>query len=389
MENINFLWRENYIDYLWATETTGKHYFFDSGYLVYREGVLSAYATDKEFKKTSNLLDYLIENPRAMREIEGSFIKMKRKIDTFHNLFPSSKISKVSGASIFNLYISLINLYGEYIKLYRLTEPHLVKNIEKKAKKIVSEVNSSKKADIILAEILSSKEKKLKKYKLLRHKNIFILIESISKTRFKAKKITDVLNDDVEILLKETSRRTNYAVSQISSMSLGELKKVLTKNASIDTYKLNLRNKIFGIKIFIKKRKVFIQDISIGKINIIEKAEHNKGKKISGDIVYPGKVRGTARLIPPLFGENNYKRYLSSLKKGDIIVAPMTTPDLAISFSRISGVITDEGGLMSHAALISREYKKPCVVGTKIATKFLKEGDRILLDADNGIIKKI
>lgn len=56
---------------------------------------------------------------------------------------------------------------------------------------------------------------------------------------------------------------------------------------------------------------------------------------------------------------------------------------------KAAAIITDEGGLLSHAAIISREFKKPCIIGTKIATKVLKDGQKIEVDANKGIIRII
>ena len=76
-----------------------------------------------------------------------------------------------------------------------------------------------------------------------------------------------------------------------------------------------------------------------------------------------------------------------SFKKGDIIITPMTTPDMMLALNLASAIVTDEGGVTCHAAIISRELKKPCVIGTKIATKYIKDGDMVEVDADNGIVK--
>ena len=57
------------------------------------------------------------------------------------------------------------------------------------------------------------------------------------------------------------------------------------------------------------------------------------------------------------------------------------------AMEKAGAIITDEGGLLSHAAIVSRELKVPCVVGTKIATRVLKDGDKIYVDADKGIVK--
>lgn len=56
---------------------------------------------------------------------------------------------------------------------------------------------------------------------------------------------------------------------------------------------------------------------------------------------------------------------------------------------KAAAIVTDEGGITSHAAIISRELRKPCIIGTKIATKALSDGDYIEVDADNGIVRKI
>lgn len=56
---------------------------------------------------------------------------------------------------------------------------------------------------------------------------------------------------------------------------------------------------------------------------------------------------------------------------------------------KAAGFVTDAGGILSHAAIVARELKKPCVIGTQRATKILKDGDIIELDANKGIVKKI
>jgi phosphohistidine swiveling domain-containing protein/uncharacterized protein YdhG (YjbR/CyaY superfamily) len=81
------------------------------------------------------------------------------------------------------------------------------------------------------------------------------------------------------------------------------------------------------------------------------------------------------------------KDELSKILEGDILVAPMTTPEYAPIFKKVSAIITDEGGITSHAAIVSRELKIPCIVGTKIATKILKDGDLVEVDANKGVVK--
>ncbi len=77
------------------------------------------------------------------------------------------------------------------------------------------------------------------------------------------------------------------------------------------------------------------------------------------------------------------------MKKGDILVAPQTTPDYIVLMKRAGAIVTDEGGITCHAAVVSRELGIPCVVGTKFATHVLKTGDRVEVDANSGLIRKL
>ena len=82
-------------------------------------------------------------------------------------------------------------------------------------------------------------------------------------------------------------------------------------------------------------------------------------------------------------------RDIAKIKKGEILVAPKITPKYVPAMEKAIAIITDEGGLLSHAAIVSREMGIPCVVGTKIATQVLKDGDRVEVDANKGIVRKL
>jgi pyruvate,water dikinase len=77
---------------------------------------------------------------------------------------------------------------------------------------------------------------------------------------------------------------------------------------------------------------------------------------------------------------------LGKIKEGDILVTPMTTPDMVPGMKKASAIVTDEGGLTCHAAIVSRELGIPCIVGSGKATKVLKEGAKITVDASTGVV---
>ena len=72
---------------------------------------------------------------------------------------------------------------------------------------------------------------------------------------------------------------------------------------------------------------------------------------------------------------------------GAILVTTMTTPEFVPIMKKALAVVTNEGGVLCHAAIVARELKKPCIIGTKIATQILRDGDLVEVDAEKGVVK--
>lgn len=104
---------------------------------------------------------------------------------------------------------------------------------------------------------------------------------------------------------------------------------------------------------------------------------------ILGQPAVPGSVQGTVKIVE--------KEEISSVEfnEGDILVCAMTTPEYVPLMKKAGAVVTDQGGILSHAAIVSRELNVPCITGTKSATKQLFTGDMIEVNADIGSIRKI
>ncbi len=116
-----------------------------------------------------------------------------------------------------------------------------------------------------------------------------------------------------------------------------------------------------------------------------EKFEREQaGTSVKGEVqglaASPGTVEGIARVVksPAEFDE---------VKQGDIMVCIMTNPAWVVVFSKVAGIVTDSGGVLSHSAVVAREFMIPAVVGTSDATKQIRSGDRIRVDGSNGVVK--
>ncbi len=104
--------------------------------------------------------------------------------------------------------------------------------------------------------------------------------------------------------------------------------------------------------------------------------------EITGSPASLGIVRGKALVTMDA-------KEAARIEPGEIFVTSMTTPDFTTAMKRAAAIVTNEGGILCHAAMLSREFGVPCVVGTKIATKVIKTGDLIEVDGNQGIVRRL
>ncbi len=103
---------------------------------------------------------------------------------------------------------------------------------------------------------------------------------------------------------------------------------------------------------------------------------------VSGQVACAGQVQGVVRVV----GKDGVD---DAFPEGAVLVCPVTTPDFVPLMKKASAIVTDTGGILSHAAIVARELKKPCIVGTKNASSVLREGERVFVNANKGVVERI
>ncbi len=204
-----------------------------------------------------------------------------------------------------------------------------------------------------------------------------------------------LISKDLEILDKKISdKKVAITRSADGSQELIKLKEEKSKQQVLKEYEIK---KLAEIALRLEAHYKKPQDIEFAiegeEIFIVQtRAVTTIGKKIE-----EGKVEGeiilTGLAASPGIASGKIKivRDLSDLEKikiGDILVTRMTNPDMVVSMQKSAAIVTDEGGLTAHAAIVSREMGIPAVVGTREATIKLKEGEIITVDGTSGKIYK-
>ena len=180
-------------------------------------------------------------------------------------------------------------------------------------------------------------------------------------------------------LLKELGRRHNIDTSDI----IWSYPEELTEGKLQPTFVLRERQRfpVFGtldgavVKLYGNSTENLINEVNrffVGETETVKGVVANRVKNISGKV----RIVRTADEI-------------GKVEAGDILVAPMTSPSFAPALEKAAAFITDEGGILCHAAIISREMNKSCIVGTKNATAVFKDGDVVELDVEKGTVRLV
>ena len=196
----------------------------------------------------------------------------------------------------------------------------------------------------------------------------------------KAKKVreADTYYDDCNRVIKNT---LSYLFPKMRGLEISITRKDLDSLPTVKVFKSRWQNcvmipdsilKVIDLKLFLKKHKNY-------KFRFHRVESKNL---IKGQVAYKGIAKGRVKII-------KREEQIKNVKNRDILVSPMTLNKFIPAMKKAVAFVTDEGGTMCHAAIIAREMKIPCIVGTKIATQVLKDGDRVEVDANRGIVRKL
>jgi len=173
--------------------------------------------------------------------------------------------------------------------------------------------------------------------------------------------------------------------NDLGYLTLDEIKEILERN-KINKQIISNRKNSHCI-MTTKTKKLEIQVISSKSIpkrynRAIEQSKQLENEIIKGLVGNRGKVKGQVRIVTTY---DDIKRF----NKGEVLVANTTHPNYLPAMQKAVAFITNEGGIVSHAAIIAREFNIPCIVGTKIATQVLKDGDMVEVDANKGVVTRL
>ena len=323
-------------------------------YLLYEDNVTKFYLSSRGIKQAFDLGKKLLEDSVYKKLISDSK-NIKEVLKTY-------KPKDLNDNSVFTEWEKYVEIFNEFCRIYRFFEQPFLKALEDEITKKISKEK--------LLELLSKKKKLDDEYvSMLLDKLIEIGEVKLDLHLLAEKLFTEFINLFVEYVSKKYHLKIDY----VKDLRLSEFVKALKGE------KPNIKDIKSYVESCVLYRNgemvVLDTNVKFWKNKLIKRSY-----KIKGNIAYPGIAIGKV------------KKHLSwtettSIEEGEILVTGMTNPQMVPFIKNAKAIITDEGGITCHAAIISREFKIPCITGTQNATSILNDGDVVEVDADNGFVR--
>lgn len=314
------------------------------------------------------LLKQAKENKRIKTLLEeGDFAELSKFKSFYHDLKEHTK----NFFWLKNSYLQTFKLDEEFFAKRLAIHVKEEKDLAREIKKLTEGPLKTKKEKEALGKELGCDRQLL---------GLLKLVEKFAWWQDVRKKYCLISNHYLMLFLEEACRRRNYRKEDIFGITAEEYEGLVKGEINLEETKRRSKHSMI-----IYRRsgtEVLMGEEGEKLFQAIHKEINQEVNDIRGICASPGRVEGKVKIILA-------SKDLSKMAPGDILVSSMTRPELVPAMKKAAAVVTDEGGLTCHAAIVSRELGIPCVVGTKIATKIFKNGEFVEVNANHGVIRRI
>ena len=374
------------------------------GYLLQKYRELSAswycqYPTDEYIENTieKKLLEYIKPNDPDFRKYVLIFTDPKEMTEVAEERWKLTKIAK----EFFKQNENLNNLSKEarkkidqhlnkfaYINRGLATsKPYTLKDITDRLKEIKKQIDKG----ISINDLTygSSEEKVADEYKWALNKIKpnpdfqKIINQGKLHSYVRNRRVEAFFNADygASFMYEEIAKRSNFNPDWIMEVSIPEMFETLKGKSLPSDEEMQKRFKNYAMIVKNAKTTLITDPKEIKKLEKEYYVDTDSVEEIHGRMAsLGGIIKGRAKVCLD-------KEVIDKVKSGDILVAQFTTPDFVPAMERVVAVVADQGGLSSHATIVSRELGVPCVIATKNATRIIKDNDLLEVNAQTGIVK--
>jgi phosphohistidine swiveling domain-containing protein len=320
---------------------------------LYQDNVASFYIINDGAEKLDREGEVFFSNAKNIDEYRKTVKKILEESRGLQNKFQALNLHELSLPDLKKEFKSFLRAITDFADVYTMTEPACLETIDK---------IPGKKNQMLLTEL--------------------------GKRRLELRKVADKLFFSLmNKIIKELARRTKTKASDLFFYTHTELAKLFQgERMNLSVIKARQRGyALFDIPSY--RKSIFCGKEYKRIVDHINSLQFRDEGVWQGKTAQPGVVEGVARVVR--HNKSNLTRDIELFREGEILITEMTRPDTILACKKAAAIVTDEGGMTSHAAIISRELHIPCVIGTGEAYREIKTGDKILVDANKGIVKRL
>jgi|GEM_PF-1643576 len=299
--------------------------------------------------------------------------KIEREINNAVKIFSSRELAQFDNAKLLKLLNYFFYWYSALIGVYRFTRPTFYESFLAAVK---SRLPAPAEEQAI--HLLKNDWPRLNFIPHANLKELFGELKRVGERRLALHHLYLQSFQESRILFTEIARRLGLDVNQVFNCTLEEIGQLFNRE-NVDMGDISRRLNYFK---FVYRENDFViitkrpADSSLGRV------------VLTGQVANQGHFIGRVKVIRESLHGVSIEE-INKMNLGDVLVATSTSPDMMLAIKKAGAIITDAGGLLSHAAIVAREFNIPCIVGTGRATAVLSDGDKVEVDAARGEVRVI
>lgn len=358
------------------------------------------YISENDEKKLAKEGIKLYDNKRKVIDLLNKGKISSKKVKEVISEFNKINLQKKTDFELKEILKKFYSCQLKFLRIYCFTEVMYSPEIDKTIRNFIfGKTKNRNNRNYIFSVLVNPSENK----GIIQERERFLVnlrapekIENLCQSVRKIGKVKiiwrSIFNQSYEFLVnlfKEIARRNYLSLDQVENCLYRELLNLLEKK-KVNLDKINQRTKCFVAFKEGDKYNFYIGEKAKQIISKIKFKIPKDIKEFSGDIASIGVAKGRVKIFRSIFAKGGTKEILKKIKemkKGEILVALATGPEMIMACKKAGAIVAEEGGINSHAAIISRELGIPGIVNTKIATRILEDGDLVEVDANKGVVK--
>ena len=337
-------------------------------------------ADDKDFRKYV----LIFSDPKDMTEVAQERWKLtKLAKELFSQKENLDKLSESAKAKIFKH----LDKFAYINRGLATSKPYTYEDMINRLKELRKQVQKGESMSNLIYQVSEQKIKDDFRWalKMIKPKSDFLNIIKQAKEHsyMRNRRVEAFFNADygASFMYEEIARRVKFNPDWITDVSVPEMYAALKGESLPNSKEMAKRRHDYAMVVRKAQTELITDPKEIIKLEKKYFVRVKQTKVIHGVMAsLGGIIRGRAKIVLD-------KHEIGKVKSGDILVTQFTTPDFVPAMEKAAAIIADQGGLSSHAAIVSRELGVPCVIATKIGTRVIKDNDLLEVDARKGIVK--